>query len=251
MKTYKADLHIHTVLSPCGDLDMSPRNIVEYSKAQGLQLIAITDHNSTLHGPLVRRLAEPYGIAVLFGAEVTSKEEAHCLCLFDYEDQRAEFQLFIDSNLPNFPNDPNRFGYQVVVDENDEIIDEIEPLLISALKVGVNEIEKKVHDLGGLFIPAHVDRPVFSLIGQLGFIPLDLNFDALEIFRNTKPAKFTEKHSYLKNPVLIKNSDSHYTNQIGCTFTNYLINEPTCSELLLAFRGEDGRQICDFQNNLK
>lgn len=243
MKTYKADLHIHSVLSPCGDLDMSPSSIVEYSKAKGLQIIAITDHNSTLHGPLVRKLAEPYGISVLFGAEVTTKEEAHCLCLFDTENQRKDFQCFIDSYLPDFPNDPSRFGYQVVVNENDEILDEIKPLLISALKVGVNEIERKVHDLGGLFIPAHVDRPVYSLISQLGFIPLDLNFDALEIFRTTNPSEFLTKHGYQKSLPLIKNSDAHFLNQIGSTFTSYLIDKPTCKELSLAFKGEQGRCI--------
>lgn len=245
MKTYKADLHIHSVLSPCGDLDMSPRNIVEYAKAQNLQIIAVTDHNSTLHGPLVRKLAAPMGIAVLFGAEVTSREEVHCLCLFDTEDQRVDFQEYINVNLPDFANDPSKFGHQVVVNELDEIIEEIKPLLISALKVGVNDIEKKVHELGGLFIPAHVDRPVYSLISQLGFIPPDLNFDALEIFRTTNSNDFLAKHSYLKNPRLIKNSDSHYPHQIGSTFTVYQLNKPTCFELSLAFKGQQGRGIVE------
>ncbi len=243
MKTYKADLHIHSVLSPCGDLDMSPRNIVEYAKAQNLQIIAVTDHNSTLHGPLVRKLASPFGISVLFGAEVTSKEEAHCICLFDSEEQRVSFQDFINKNLPDFPNDPSKFGHQVVVNENDEIVDEITSLLITALKVGINDIEKKVHELDGLFIPAHVDRPIYSLISQLGFIPPDLKFDALEIFRTTNAIEFKAKHKYLKNPALIKNSDSHYPYQIGSTFTTYILEAPTCAELRLAFNEQEGRGI--------
>jgi 3',5'-nucleoside bisphosphate phosphatase len=243
MRSYRADLHIHSVLSPCGDLEMSPRNIVAQAQAREIDIIAITDHNSTKHGPVVRRMAEPLGITVLFGAEVTTKEEVHCLCLFDEEEQRVAFQGFIDKNLPNYPNDPKRFGHQVVVNEKDEILEEIEPLLISALRANVEQVEREVHTLGGLFIPAHVDRPMFSLISQLGFIPSDLKFDALEIFRNTNPIDFKSKHSYLGDPVLIKNSDSHFPNQIGSTFTEYMMQSPNCKELKMAFQNEEGRFI--------
>ena len=243
MRTYRADLHIHSVLSPCGDLDMSPRNIVSMAKVRGLEIIAITDHNSTLHGPLVRKLAQPHGIYVLFGAEVTTREEAHCLCLFDTEEQRLAFQAFIESNLSSIPNNIDKFGHQVVVNENDEIIQEIENLLISALRVGVNELEQEVHRLGGLFIPAHVDRPMYSLTSQLGFIPTDLKFDALEIFRTTKPEEFNLKHKYLPKSTLVKNSDAHYTMQIGTSFTDYQLNEPTFNELALAIKSIDGRGV--------
>jgi len=243
MQTYRADLHIHTVLSPCGDLDMSPRNIVALAKARNLDIIAITDHNSTLHGPLARRLATPLGIKVLFGAEVTTREEAHCVCLFDTEEQRQAFQAFIDHNLPNLPNNPDKFGYQVVVDENDEILQEVEPLLISALKSSVGEVQAKVHKLNGLFIPAHVDRPRYSLISQLGFIPPDLRFDALEIFRNTDPSEFLALHSYLKNPTLIKNSDAHFPDQLGELYTKYLLESPTFEEIAKALHRQDGREV--------
>ncbi|HCX99798.1 MAG TPA: histidinol-phosphatase [Bacteroidales bacterium] len=246
MQIYRADLHIHTVLSPCGDLDMSPRNIVETAKARNIDIIAITDHNSTLHGPVIRKLAEPLGISVIYGAEVTTREEAHCLCLFDTDEQREKFQEYINLNLPNFPNDSQRFGYQVVVNEDDEILYEIEPLLINGLSVGINDIEKTVHGLGGLFIPAHVDRPRYSLISQLGFVPPDLNYDALEIFGKTNPANFLSANSYLKNPVLIKNSDAHFLDQLGETFTTYRMAEPTFNELVKALKGEDGRQVLGF-----
>ncbi|MDY0201764.1 MAG: PHP domain-containing protein [Bacteroidales bacterium] len=246
MQTYRADLHIHTVLSPCGDLEMSPRNIVEQAKARNIDIIAITDHNSTLHGPVIRKLAEPLGITVIFGAEVTTREEAHCLCLFDTEAQRQKFQDYINLNLPNIPNDPKNFGYQVVVDENDEILEEIEPLLINALKVGISDIEQTVHMLGGLFIPAHIDRPRFSIISQLGFVPPDLKFDALEIFWKTNPSDILSQHSYLKNPTLIKNSDAHFIEQVGEIFTSYQMAEPTFNELTKALKGEDGRRVVGF-----
>ncbi|HNV81955.1 MAG: PHP domain-containing protein [Tenuifilaceae bacterium] len=243
MRTYRADLHIHSVLSPCADLEMSPRNIVALAKSKGLDIIAVTDHNSTLHGPVVRKLAEPHGIKVLFGSEVTTREEAHCLCLFETEVQRLAFQQFIEINLPDVYNDPDRFGYQVEVNEEDEIIQQVDKLLISALNAGINEVEATVHRLGGLFIPAHVDRPMFSLISQLGFIPPTLKFDALEIFRITDPADFMQKNKYLQNPALIKNSDAHYPQQLGTVFTNYLIHEPTLDEMAKAFKQEGGRKV--------
>lgn len=243
MRTYRADLHIHTVLSPCGDLDMSPRNIAELAKLHNLDIIAITDHNSTLHGPIIRKLAEPLGITVLFGAEVTTREEAHCLCLFNTEEQRDKFQEFININLPNIANNPNKFGYQVVVNKDDEILEEVEPLLLSALKANIDEVEVKVHDLGGLFIPAHVDRPMYSLISQLGFIPPDLKFDALEVFRTTSQNEFKAKHAYLKDATLIKNSDSHYPNQLGTVYTEYLLEEPTFAELKKALQFKQERRV--------
>ncbi len=243
MKTYRADLHIHTVLSPCGDLDMSPRNIVRSAKLHNLDIIAITDHNSTLHGPIIRKLAEPLGITVLLGAEVTTREEAHCLCLFNTEEQRAEFQEFININLPDIANDSSKFGYQVVVNENDEILEEVEPLLLSALKSNVDEVERKTHNIGGLFIPAHVDRPMYSLISQLGFIPKDLKFDALEIFRTTSKEEFKAKHTYINQATLIKNSDSHYPDQLGTVFTEYLMEEPTFAELKKALQFKQERRV--------
>jgi hypothetical protein len=243
MRYFRADLHIHSVLSPCGDLEMSPRNIVSIAKARGLDIIAITDHNSTLHGTVIRELAKPHGITVLYGAEVTTREEVHCLCIFEEEYQREAFQNFINVNLPKIANDPNHFGYQVVVNEFDEILQEVDDLLISALNVSIDEVEQFVHSLNGLFIPAHVDRPIYSLISQLGFIPPDLNFDALEIFRTTNPSDFLSENKQLVNPTLVKNSDSHYTNQIGTVFTQFLIEEPSIAELKMAFLKQDGRDV--------
>jgi predicted metal-dependent phosphoesterase TrpH len=243
MKKFRADLHIHSVLSPCGDLDMSPRRIVAEAKARGLDAIAVTDHNSTLHGPLTRELAKPLGIKVFYGAEVTTREEAHCLCLFDTEEQRVAFQQFIERNLPKIKNDPARFGYQVVVNESDEILQEVEPLLLSALQVGVNDLEKEVHRLHGLFIPAHVDRPMYSLTSQLGFIPAELKFDAIEVFRNTNVDEFRQKSKHLQNPTIIKNSDAHVPNQIGTTYTEYLMEALEFSELSKALKGIEGRRV--------
>lgn len=243
MNNYQADMHIHTVLSPCGDLSMSPVNIVERAESIGLKVIAITDHNSTLHGPVIKKLAEKRGIMSIFGAEITTKEEVHCLCLFETENQRSIFQSFIEQNFSGIKNNPELFGHQVVVNENEEILDEIEPLLISALKVNIDEVEKQVHQLGGLFIPAHIDRPKYSLISQLGFIPKDLNFDSLEISRNTPKEKVLKDFSYIKNLRFIKSSDAHNLNQIGTANTQLLMESVSWNEVRMAILGIEGREL--------
>jgi PHP family Zn ribbon phosphoesterase len=167
MKFYRADLHIHTLLSPCGDLEMSPANIVAKAKEKQLDIIGITDHNSTKHCRLTRKLAEKEGISVLCGAEVNTKEEVHCLAFFETDDKLELFQEFLDKQLPPVKNDVHRFGYQVVIDEKENIIEEVEKLLLTGLHAGIDEVEKVVHELGGIFIPAHVDRPYCSILSQL------------------------------------------------------------------------------------
>ena len=124
MTLYRADLHIHTCLSPCGSLDMSPTVIVETALARGLDIIAITDHNSTLQCCEIQALGAEAGLTVFAGAEVCTREEAHCLALFGTEDSRAAFQEYLDRYLPPVPNDPERFGDQVWVNRNDEIMGE-------------------------------------------------------------------------------------------------------------------------------
>lgn len=118
----RADLHIHTVLSPCGDLEMSPLSILEAARKQKLDIIGITDHNSTRQSKIIRDAAKAFGIFVLTGAEVTTQEEAHCLAFFADDARLDVFQKYLDKHLPDFPNNPEKFGYQVVVDTQDRIL---------------------------------------------------------------------------------------------------------------------------------
>jgi 3',5'-nucleoside bisphosphate phosphatase len=180
---------------------------------------------------------------VVYGAEVTTKEDVHCICLFGNDSNRLHFQEYIEQNLPNIKNNPDIFGHQLVVNEREEILDEIEPLLISGLNVGINDLEKKVHLLGGLFIPAHIDRLKYSLISQLGFVPKDLNFDALEISKGTPIEKALQDFSYIKNARFIKSSDSHTLNQLGSSNTFLKMEDLSWSELKMAIQGIDGRDI--------
>jgi len=243
MNFYRADLHIHTVLSPCGDLEMSPVNIVSEAARKGLDIIGITDHNSTRHCDLITRLAAAKGIFVMQGAEVTTKEEVHCLAFFENTDALNRFQGFLDENLPEIYNDPAKFGYQVQVNEQDEVIYEEKKLLINAISKSIHELETFIHGLNGLFIPAHVNKAKNSIYSQLGFLPVNLNADALEISRVAASVEFFTGHPEIKSYSLISNSDAHYQNDIGSAVTNYYIETPTFEEIRMALRGNKGRKI--------
>ena len=215
MNLYRADLHIHTCLSPCGSLDMSPTVIVETAVARGLHIIAITDHNTTLQCPEIQALGAEAGLTVIAGAEVCTREEAHCLALFGGEEARAAFQEYLDRHLPPIPNDPERFGDQVWVNRHDEILGEVPWLLLSALDQSVNQVADVVKKLDGLFVAAHVERPSFSLLSQLGFIDLSLPLDAIEYSDASRFARLLAEQKYLSGYTSYPASDAHYPEQIG------------------------------------
>lgn len=243
MNDFKTDLHIHSVLSPCGDLEMSPRNIIRMAVDKQIDILGITDHNSTRHGPLMRRLGADNGVFVLTGAEVTSREEVHCLAFFENDGQLALFQEYLDNKLIAFPNDPSRFGHQVVVDEYENIVEEVENLLIYSIDQSIGQIESVVHEYEGLFIPAHINRPRNSLISQLGFVPSDLNADALELSGNINKEEFLEANSYLSGFSFIRSSDAHYPPDVGRAFSLFRLEEISFKEIKMALAKEAGREV--------
>ena len=243
MNQYRADLHIHSVLSPCGDLEMSPANIIEKALEKGLDIIGITDHNTTRHCKLICKLAQPAGLFILMGAEVTTREEVHCLTFFENDDQLSEFQVYLEKHLPPIRNNTEKFGYQVVVNEDEQIIDEIEFLLLSALDQSIEQVEQKVHSLGGIFIPAHIDRPSYSIISQLGFIPTGLLIDGIEISANCHVQSVIPLLGTQSAMSLIRNSDSHYVEDIGKAYSIFEMKNRTFNEVKLALQGMLGRKI--------
>jgi len=243
MNTYCADLHIHSVLSPCGDLEMSPGNIVDEAARKGLDMIAVTDHNHTGHARLTRKLGASKGIWVLYGAEVNTREEVHCLTFFDTDEQLDAFQEALEENLPKIANDTSLFGHQVVVDEQDQILEEITYSLYPGVKWGIGETAKVVHELGGLFIPAHVDRPMNGLYTQLGFLPGDLKVDGVEILRHITRESVVRDHPELAEICLISNSDAHYLEEIGRSYTRFTMEHRDFNEFRMALRGEKGRGV--------
>jgi 3',5'-nucleoside bisphosphate phosphatase len=243
MKLFRADLHIHTVLSPCGDLDMSPGRIVEEASGKGLDIIGITDHNSTLQCSITARLASEKGIFVLQGAEVTTKEEVHCLAFFENSTILGKFQDFLDSSLPPIMNDPEKFGVQVVVDENEIIVYEEKKLLFGALNRSLEEVESYVHSLKGLFIPAHIDKKKNSIYSQLGFLPEGLKADALEVSYAASPAKFAAIHPEINGFPIIRSSDAHLPGDIGRERTGFYMRNASFQEIREAIAGSNGRRI--------
>lgn len=241
--TYKADLHIHTVLSPCGSLEMSPVNIVNEAARKEIDIIGITDHNATHHASLIKRLAADAGIFTLMGAEITSIEEVHCLAYFDADEILVRFQQFIDEHIQKVPNDPEKFGHQLIVDEQENIQDQIDWLLINATNLSIDQIETKVHELGGIFIPAHIDRSAFSLISQLGFVPPDLKADAFEISKYGKVQNILNKFPYLQGKAFITGSDAHFLRDIGNPYTEIKIKSPDFGEIRKAILGIEGRTV--------
>ena len=246
---YKADLHIHTLLSPCGDLDMTPSEIVRLAKERGLDIIGITDHNTTKHGKLTREYGQQAGIYVLTGVEITTKEEAHCLAFFDSDEALDAFDDYLQKNLPDIPNDVQKFGYQVQIDREENIIYEEPKFLLSAIGKSVEEISHKVHEMNGIFIPAHIDRPKFSLPSQLGFIPFDLEVDAVEISGNTTRENYLLKNKYLAQKTFIQSSDAHYPHQIGSVCCYFNMETLSFEEIKWALHQKEGRGVHFLRNN--
>jgi len=243
MKTFRADLHLHSVLSPCGDLEMSPGNIVEEASRKGIDIIGITDHNTTRHAALVTRLAEKKGIFVMTGAEINTKEEVHCLVFFENTETLALLQEYIDDNLPDIRNVPKIFGHQVEVDEDENIIYEEKRLLATAIRKSITELEKFVHLNKGLFIPSHIDRLKNSIFSQLGLLPENLNADALEVSRATTIEKFSQIHPEIRKYPLTRSSDAHQLCDIGKETTTFLIEKADFNEIRMALAGTGGRRI--------
>ncbi len=241
MKKFRADLHIHTLLSPCADLEMTPRNIVAKARECGLDIIGITDHNSTRNALLVKHLADQAGIYTLTGVEVTTREEVHCLAFFEFPEQLETFQKYIDENITYIPNSEAEFGYQPVLDEEENIVELIPYYLPAALKVGIGSIQQRVMELNGLFIPAHIDRPANGIFSQLGFIPPGLKCDALGISRHANQKHVVKQYVLQYKTTLIRNSDAHFLKQIGEIYTTFKMRDISFTEIRKALNQQDNR----------
>ena len=241
MKKFRADLHIHTVLSPCADLEMSPDRIVRMALQRGLDIIAITDHNSTLQCAVVKEHARDTGLLVINGCEVNTREEVHALCLFEDDYTRGEFQRFLDQHLPKIPNRPDYDGHQLLVNRKNQITKNLPWYLGNPLDVDLETIEKYTHRLNGLFLPAHIDRPINSIYSQLGFLPNELQVDAMQISKHAGETDTRDRFDIPADISLIKASDSHYTEDIGSAATACYLYEPTFQELKWALNRQNGR----------
>lgn len=208
------DLHIHSALSPCGDNEMTPNNIVNMSYIKELDIISVTDHNTMLNIKAVHQVAKDKDILVIPGIEVTTKEEVHMLCYFKDLDSGIEFSEEIFNSLPKVKNKEELFGRQVILNSKDEEIGNIEKLLLNSSSYTIDELSKLVQKHQGIMIPAHIDKNNYSILSTLGFIPNDLNISTVEISKNFN-IENTEKLVNSNKYNIIRNSDAHYLHDIN------------------------------------
>ncbi|MFW6228762.1 MAG: PHP domain-containing protein [Alkalispirochaeta sp.] len=203
----RADLHNHSCLSPCGDLEMSPTRLAERAAALGIGMLALTDHNSAKNCPAFDVACRRHNVIPLFGTETTSREEVHILSLFRTVEEALDWGSWVYARLPDFRHDPEKLGDQVVVDVDETIIEFEERYLVPGINASIEEIREETLRRGGLIIPAHIDRSANSIYSQLGFLP-GLEFTALEITRRPIPID-TAGHA------VICDSDAHFVDDIG------------------------------------
>jgi predicted metal-dependent phosphoesterase TrpH len=242
LRRFKADLHVHTCLSPCGDLQMTPQKIVGEVLRQGIELVAICDHNSARNVPAVLRAAQGRNVVVIPGMEVCTSEESHVLALFDDVESVMELQAVVYANLQG-ENNADVFGAQVVVDEFDEVCGTEGKLLIGATDLSVDDIVGAIHRLGGIAIASHIDRESYSVVGQLGFIPPRVRFDALELSSHITDVQAATRFQQYEHYAFVRNSDAHFLSDIGTNLSVYILDEPTLPEIAKALRRLDGRDV--------
>jgi PHP family Zn ribbon phosphoesterase len=242
---FRADLHIHTCLSPCAGYDVSPWAVVKRAAELGMDLIAICDHNSAENTAAAleaaRRLG-PGAPCVLPGLEVTSAEEVHLLTLFEGLSGALTMQAIVYDHLQPGENDPGLFGDQIVANVDDEVECFNPRLLIGSTDLTVESLVERAHALGGRVIAAHLDRQAFSLVGQLGMIPFGLELDAVELSSRAGLAELRLWQEKTGLAVLLS-SDAHQLDQVGSVWSEILGERPGWDDFCLALQGQRGRQV--------
>lgn len=209
METLFADLHMHSCLSPCGSDDMTPANICGMAMLKGLQMIALTDHNTARNLPTMQICADAYGLLLIPGMEITTREEVHLLGYFPTVDRAVEFSEFLRPHMPPKKNKPSFFGNQYVMDEDDNVIAEEDELLIGASDLPLAELVKLIREADGVPVPAHINRGSNGLLINLGFVPDDLDLTAVEVWKHLPCA-----HTPQEGRVVLHSSDAHYLGDI-------------------------------------
>ena len=244
IRAFTADLHVHSLLSPCASVEMTPRNIVRHAAEAGVDILAITDHNAADNVSAAMQAAAGSGITILPGMEVETKEEIHVLALFDKLPALQTWQHYVDQRRSGLKNDPDRFGAQFIVDAEDNLLAEKPEMLLAPLNGSITEISRRIHALGGLCIASHVDRPAYSILSQLGFIPDDVELDAVELSRRTTAKEAAVRFPAIAGRPVIRSSDAH---TIGDFLTGpktiLHIKEPTLAEILLALNAREKRRV--------
>ncbi|HEY6011775.1 MAG TPA: PHP domain-containing protein [Nitrospirota bacterium] len=246
LRRIKADLHVHTCLSPCAGLDMSPLGVVNEALRKGIDLIGICDHNSAENVLAVRKAGRRSGLMVLGGMEVASAEEAHILTFFELDEDLLRFQDIVYRHLSG-TNDEHAFGQQVIADDEDGVTGFCERLLIGATGLPAEKIVEMARSGRGeaLVIAAHVDREAYGIISQLGFIPAALALDAVEVSRHLTAEEAVARFPDCARYPIVTGSDAHAAGDIGSRYICLTVEDGSIVEIKKALAGRDGRKaVC-------
>ncbi|WP_286977033.1 histidinol-phosphatase [Acetomicrobium sp. UBA5826] len=244
MHLYWMDLHVHTVLSPCAELEMGAADIVGRCLDEGIDIIAIADHNAAANSIAVINAAKDKPLTVLPALEVQSREDIHTLCLFKTVEEAFAFQDWVWARLAPVKNDPDLFGFQLVIDHENNILEEVDTLLLQGIDVSVDDVIEKTKCMGGMAILAHVDRPAYSYLAVLGMLHPNMNIDAVELSARLT----TQEALYWKENVLdysiIRSSDAHRLNDIQrCHSTPVYLEEPSFNDIFFALHRYNDRMV--------
>ncbi|MBP9988877.1 MAG: PHP domain-containing protein [Ruminococcus sp.] len=209
MKLYY-DFHLHSCLSPCGDNDMTPYNLVNMAKILGLDIIALTDHNTCQNCASAIEVGKSIGLTVIPGMELCTSEEVHIVCLFPDNANASAFSDYVLSTVPPVKNRADIFGNQFIMDSADNIVGEQELLLTTASSISIDNASEIVEQYGGICYPAHIDRSSYSVISNLGIITPEMNFSAVELTENAERNDYIKNYPIISSMKIITSSDAHY-----------------------------------------
>ena len=203
-------MHIHSCLSPCADNDMTPNNIAGMAALKGLNILALTDHNSCKNCPAFFEACRTYGIIPVAGMELSTAEDIHIVCLFESLEKAMAFDAEIEKHMPSIANRPEIFGDQLILDGNDEVVGEEKRLLISATDLWLGEAIALAKSFGAHVHPAHIDRESNGIISILGDLPIDYDFDFLEFNDHSNIPHIREKYPNTADKQTVVSSDAHH-----------------------------------------
>ncbi len=210
MKKYYYDLHIHSCLSPCGDDESTPNSIAGMGELNGLDIMALTDHNTAKNCPYFFSACKNHGIIPIAGMELTTAEEIHIVCLFENLDNALAFSKQIEKRRILIKNRTDIFGNQFVCDSDDNVLESEEYLLSNATDLLFDEVPKLVDSFDGICYPAHIDRDSNSVTAVLGGLPPEHPFKFAELYKKENAERFSDIGCNF-----IVSSDAHYLWDIG------------------------------------
>ncbi len=250
MNRYYYDLHIHSCLSPCGDDDATPASIAGMAALNGLQIAALTDHNTTGNCPAFFEAAKAYGVIPIAGMELTTAEDIHVICLFPSLEAAVSFDRAVAEKRVRIRNKPAVFGNQLIMNADDEVIGEEPDLLINATTLSLDDAFALVFAHGGACYPAHIDRPSNGMISTLGAFPEEPAYCAYELNDAASAETYRERFPLIRNLRRVISSDAHDLGSISEAVNSFQIDDEPYSSALVAarliayLRGEDGF-VCD------